>query len=266
MDLSRLDEFTLWLQIRAIERSTAQGYTTGARDYIRFCLQHNIPIDPTPSTLARYVAYTSRFIASGPKYLTGVRHYLIGFYPEFDKSREDPRVKAAIRGSRKVRADPVRRKLPLRTSHLKSFLNTYHTSGKYDDLLFVTILSCGFYGCHRTGELVQKNDKSLFDWKKIIKRASLTFHDGRAQYHLPYHKADPFYRGTDILHTTQLIADPVTLLQKYTALRDSHHGARSALFLCEDGSHPTRSWFDGKFFALLDRSFGGHSLRAGGAT
>ncbi|KAF9523817.1 hypothetical protein CPB83DRAFT_740229, partial [Crepidotus variabilis] len=27
-----------------------------------------------------------------------------------------------------------------------------------------------------------------------------------------------------------------------------------------------RSWFDGKFFALLDRSFGGHSLRAGGAT
>lgn len=44
------------------------------------------------------------------------------------------------------------------------------------------------------------------------------------------------------------------------------HHARSPLFLCQNGSLPTRSWFEKKFFHLLNRDFGGHSPRAGGAT
>ena len=59
------------------------------------------------------------------------------------------------------------------------------------------------------GKLVQKNDQSLFDWRKIIKRASLIFENGCAQYHLLYHKSDPFYRGTDVIFTVQDIANPV---------------------------------------------------------
>jgi hypothetical protein len=110
------------------------------------------------------------------------------------------------------------------------------------------------------------NDSSLRDWRKIIKRASLYFHSGRAGYHLPYHKGDRFFRGTDVLFTSQQIANPVTLLQDYTKRRDAIHGARAALFIRENGSHPTRSWFETKFFAILNRSFGGHSPRAGGAT
>lgn len=73
MDLEKLDELVLYLQVHAIERSTRNNYTTGARDYLRFCRIHNLPLDPTPQTLSRYIAYTSRFIASGPKYLTGAR-------------------------------------------------------------------------------------------------------------------------------------------------------------------------------------------------
>jgi len=66
--------------------------------------------------------------------------------------------------------------------------------------------------------------------------------------------------------TTQTVADPVILLHTYTKLRDSKHGARSPLFLRENGLHPSRSWFDRKFFAVLDHSYGGQSARAGGAT
>jgi hypothetical protein len=128
------------------------------------------------------------------------------------------------------------------------------------------ILVCSFYACHRTGELVQKNEKALLDWRKIIKRSSLRFDGGRASYRLPYHKTDRFYRGTDILFTSHDVVDPVALLHEYTSRRDSLHSAKSALFLREDGSLPTRSWFDSKFFALLDRTYGGHSVRAGGAT
>ena len=36
MDLGSLDSRALTLQVHAIERSTAKGYVTGARDYIPF--------------------------------------------------------------------------------------------------------------------------------------------------------------------------------------------------------------------------------------
>ncbi|KAF5383038.1 hypothetical protein D9615_004923 [Tricholomella constricta] len=266
VDLDDLDRYALHLQVNAIEKSTALGYATGARDYINFCLGAKLPLDPTPLTLSRYIAFTSRHIASGPKYLSGVRHYLRDVFPDFDANRSHPLVQATIRGSKKIRADPVRRKLPLRVVHLVSFLQTARISGSYDDFLFAVILSCCFYGCHRSGELIQRNGKGLFDWRKVIRRSSLTFAGGRAQYHLPYHKSDPFYRGTEILFTAQESADPVSLLREYATRRDRIHGSRPALFLREDGSHPTRSWFDRRFFALLGRDFGGHSPRAGGAT
>ncbi|KAJ7461657.1 hypothetical protein FB451DRAFT_992737, partial [Mycena latifolia] len=227
---------------------------------------HSIPLDPTPQTLSRYIAYTSQFIASGPKYLSGARHFLKDLYPDFEESRASPLVQATIRGSKKARADSIRRKLPLRPAHLETFLQFARCSGTYDDFLFIVLLSCCFYGCHRSGELVLKNDRSLFDWRKIIKRASLIFVENRVQYRLPYHKGDPFYRGTDILFTAQDIANPVILLREYVTRRDVLHGARAALFLREDGSMPTRSWFDRKFFAVLSHEYGGHSARAGAAT
>ena len=127
------------------------------------------------------------------------------------------------------------------------------------------MMSCCFYACHRSGELVLKGKKAV-DWRKIIKRSSLHFSPGYAGYRLPYHKTDPFYRGTDILFSSQRSADPVSLLQDFVTARDKLHGARNALFLCKDGSHPTRAWFDAKLFSFVDRSFGGHSARAGGAT
>ena len=126
-------------------------------------------------------------------------------------------------------------------------------------------MSCCFYGCHRSGELILKGKKDI-DWRKIIKRSSIHFSPGYAGYRLPYHKTDPFFRGTDILFSVQQIADPVSLLHEYIILRDSIHGARKPLFLREDGSHPTRAWFDAKLFSFVDKSFGGHSARAGGAT
>jgi hypothetical protein len=265
LSLKELDARVSHLQSFALERSTVGGYSTGARDYARFCHLHHLPLDPSPQTLSRYIAYSSLSIASGPKYLTGVRHFLRDLYPEFDTNRASPLVQATIRGSKKVRADPICRKQPIRIDHLLSFVSTAHATGAYDDLLFATIVSCCFYGCHRSGELVLKTKKST-DWRKIIKRSSLHFSPGYVGYHLPYHKSDPFYHGTDILFSTQEVADPVGLLRDFVHRRDKIHGARRALFLREDGSHPTRAWFDSKLFSFVDRSFGGHSFRAGGAT
>ena len=168
-------------------------------------------------------------------------------------------------GPRKIHADPICHKFSA-SCNLQTFLLITCSSRCYDDLLFATILSCLFYACHRSGKLVQKNSKDLFDWQKIIKHSSLKFSQGRAQYHPPYHKGDPFYCGTDILFLQQEVADTITLLQEYVDECDSIHNVCLALFLQEDGSHPTRSWFDALFFAVLNWEFGGHSPHAGGAT
>lgn len=123
----------LFLQVHAIEKATVNGYTTGTHDYTRFCTNHLLPIDPTPETMAHYITYTSQFIASGPKYLTGARHFLNNIYPHFNTSCAHPLVKSAICGYKKIPADPVRRKLPLQLHHLTIFLNIAWRSSSYDD-------------------------------------------------------------------------------------------------------------------------------------
>ena len=107
LSLSILDERVRYLQSNAIELSTWKGYSTGARDYINFCLNHCLSLNPTPETLSRYIAYSSIYIASAPKYLTGAHHFLRQLYPDFDSNRAHPFVQATITGSRKVRTDPI---------------------------------------------------------------------------------------------------------------------------------------------------------------
>jgi hypothetical protein len=84
-DLSLLDDRIHLLRVNAIEKSTRKGYTIGARDYIDFGSKRSLPLDPTPQTLYLYIAYTSQFIASAPKYLTGTRHFRIGLLNELNK-------------------------------------------------------------------------------------------------------------------------------------------------------------------------------------
>jgi len=141
MPLSALDKRVYFLQANTTEKSTSGGYTTGAWDYIKFCLSHSIAPDPTPNTLAQYIAFTSKSITSGPKYLTGVCHFLKDLYPDFDTHCSHPLVTVTICSSKKIWGDPVKWKLPLRLCHLETFLKVAQNSRSYNDLLFITILS-----------------------------------------------------------------------------------------------------------------------------
>ncbi|KAF8799121.1 hypothetical protein BYT27DRAFT_7067107, partial [Phlegmacium glaucopus] len=166
LNLTEIDRHASFLQWSSIEKSTLKAYQTGARDYITFCFNHHLSLNPTPLTLSRYIAFSSQSIASAPKYLTGASHFLHHIYPDFNQNRNHPLVLSTIRGSKKICADPVIRKLPLRLSHLTFFYDLAFNSNSYDDFLFITILSCAFYGCHRIGELIVKSDRTLFDWQK----------------------------------------------------------------------------------------------------
>ena len=156
-NLTEIDSYAFFLQHSAIKKSTTKTYKTGAHDYITFCNNHSLSLQPTPLTLSRYITYSSHSIASGPKYLTGASHYLKHLYPKFGDICSHPQVLSTIRGSQKIRADPVTRKLPLCLSHLSIFVRHSLVSLAYDDLLFATIMSCTFYGCHCMGELISSH-------------------------------------------------------------------------------------------------------------
>ncbi|KAF5343176.1 hypothetical protein D9758_017049 [Tetrapyrgos nigripes] len=263
-----IDERVEFLATNAIEATTLGAYGTGARDYVTFCIDHSISLEPTPQTLAHYITYTSQFVTSGPEYLTVAHHFLCDIYPDFVKNCSDPLVQATISGSKKIRADPVKQKLPLCLAHLQAFYDWYLKDPTYDNLLFITILSCISYGCHHAGELVvsnSKSSKSRLGYQKLVKRSSLSFCHHHVQYHLPYHKGDHFYWGSDILLSPKHVADPVSLLHSFVQQHDSLHGAKAPLFLRSDGSLPSRQWFK-SIFSLLNQKYGGHSVRAGCAT
>ena len=114
--LTDIDKQLAFLQANALDRSTIHSYSVGARDYLHFCLTHDLPLHPTPLTLAQYNVYTSCFIASGPRYLSGAWHYLQDLFPEYDSICNHPLVTSTFRGSKKVHADPVWQKQPLWTS------------------------------------------------------------------------------------------------------------------------------------------------------
>jgi len=123
-------------------------------------LTFSLPLTTTPQNLSHYIAYTSKFIASAPKYLTGACHFLQDLYPDFDTNCSHPLVQATICGSKKVCTDPIQRKQPLHTSHLETFLHVACLSKSYDDLLFAMLLSCCFYGCCKQSLGCTKNHLS----------------------------------------------------------------------------------------------------------
>jgi len=132
--------------------------------------------------------------------------------------------------------------------------------------LSLSYLACSTVAIEAENSVPKTPKAAQVDARKYIKRGFLRFTGSRAQYRLPYHKGDRFYRGTDVLLGQQDVADAVHLLRLYITRRDKLYGAKPDLFLREDGSPPTHAWWDKIFFALLNKDSGGHSVRAGAAT
>ncbi|KAG7453267.1 uncharacterized protein BT62DRAFT_880789, partial [Guyanagaster necrorhizus] len=91
---------------------------------------------------------------SCPKYLIGACHFIKDLYPDFNKNKRYLIVQRIIHGSQKMRDDPISQKLPLQVHYLITFSLFVSISESCDNLLFTTILSCCFYGCHWLDELI----------------------------------------------------------------------------------------------------------------
>jgi hypothetical protein len=153
-------------------------------------------------------------------------------------------------------------------SDLLSVINFYYLAApSHDDLLFIAQLITGFFALLRLGEMVFPDNVQIRDWRKVSHRSTVRLSDHRYEFVLPYHKADCFFSGNQVLITKCPDGlDPLLHFNTYLHSRDELHPLHSPLWLREDGTIPTRSWFINRLGLFFGRHIRGQSMCAGGAT
>jgi len=201
-------------------------------------------------------------------YLSGTVQQLGPFYPSVRDIRHSKLVQRTLQGCMKMCALPTQRKQALPISGLLRTVTHYSKSQlSHDDLLFVALLLKGFFSLLRLGEMVFPDDTNIRDWRKISRRRTVSISTDQYSFQLPFHKADRFFAGNEVLVTQQIPeVNPILHFQCYLSSRNSLMPLHSPLWLKGDGSILTRTFFLRHFHFFLGAEFGGQSLRAGGAT
>jgi len=253
-----------------IEPSTLRTYNSALTSYLTFVRAHNLSTTPTEDTLSFYIVYMSHHISprSVTTYLSGIVQQLEPFYPLIRELRNSKLVQRTLQGCLKTCAQPTRRKRALSISDLSTVVAHFQKTMKsHDDLLFLAMLSTGFFSLMRLGEMAFPDDKKIQDWRKISRRRTVVLSDNTYSFQLPFHKADRFFSGNTILVTRgESLIDPINHFTNYLSSRDELMPFHSALWLRANGNIPTRSFFIRKLHFFFDKDIGGQSMRAGGAT
>jgi len=253
----------------AIDLSTKQNYGSALNSYLNFILLHEFPVEPTDDMLSLYTVWTSSYIEprSVDTYLSGICHQLESYFPDVRAARSSPLVKRTLRGCKRMKSSPIHRKRALTLDDLGMVIIYYSKSALHDDILFVAMLLTGFFALLRLGELTLPNDKSIRDWRKIVRRDTVHVRRDSYGFHLPHHKADRYFEGNHIIvRRDQFQHNPLAHFKTYLASRDRLFPLSSPLWITEAGEVPARSFFTSRLGLFFDNSVGGQSMRAGGAT
>ncbi|KIO03782.1 hypothetical protein M404DRAFT_57968, partial [Pisolithus tinctorius Marx 270] len=226
--------------------NTQRTYSSHLNSYLTFCEIHGFPISPTPDTLSFFVVFMSHYIQphSVENYLSGIVSQPEPHFPDVRDIRNSNLVRRTLRGSLCRFARP------------------------YDDLCWLAMLFCGFFGLLCVGELIWPDAVGLRDYTCLSPRSSVSIDQSSFTFCVPQRKSDVRFEGHLICITrSQLPDDPYSIFLRYLAGRDSAFPLHPFLWLCADGSIPTHAWFLSRFRTFFPNpSLGGHSLRSGGAT
>ncbi|GAA5874292.1 hypothetical protein JCM16303_005801 [Sporobolomyces ruberrimus] len=112
-----------------------------------------------------------------------------------------PVIKETIQATLIENPTPTKQAPPLRPEHLSELFGlAFSPNASYNNLLALAIAVPGFGGLMRPGELVAASIWQDRDPRKVVKRKSVLVQSGQAfLFHLPYHKADPFYERSNIV-------------------------------------------------------------------
>jgi hypothetical protein len=201
-------------------------------------------------------------------YLSGIAHQLEDFYPLARVNRNSKLVHRTMQGCMKLYSEPTRRKSPLTTSDLERVISSFNRPNIcHDDLLFVAMLLTGFFALLRLGKMCFPDDARIRDWRKVSRRRTVVVSDLSYKFILPFHKADRFFSGNEVLISPGTWSpDPLPHFKSYLASRDALFPLHSPLWVRETGDVPLRSFFTRRLATFFGREICGQSMRAGGAT
>lgn len=253
----------------AIDLSSWKSYGSALNSYLTFVRIHNFPIDPTEETLSFFVVYMSHHIKpdSVGTYLSGICHLLEPYFPNVREACHSSIVTRTLKGCKRLKGTPIARKRALSLNDLAIIINDLPNVPSHDALLFVTMITSGFFALLRLGEMTFPDDPIIREWRKIVRRSSVGISDVQYEFFLPSHKADRYFEGNRvIIRKQQFQHNPLALFLRYLKSRDSLFPLSSPLWLTSQGEVPTRSFFMRRLRAYFDRGVGGQSMRAGGTT
>ena len=114
----------------------------------------------------------------------------------------------------------------------------------HDDMLFLCMINTGFTGLLRLGEMTVSDTLNLQDSCKVVSRSSLSRVNNEYKFLLPAHKADTTFEGNRV-HIACIInaPDPQPFMKHLITSCDCLFPLHPQLWLCSNGTVPTRSWF-----------------------
>ncbi|KAK0213792.1 hypothetical protein IW262DRAFT_1279546 [Armillaria fumosa] len=182
----------------ALDISSQSTYSSALNSYLTFCSLHGFAIEPTPDTLSFFVVYMSHHIEprSVGTYLSGVVSSLEPHFPNVRAVRNGMLVARTLKGCKRLRSKPIRRKQPISRDHLRTAARKLSPRSAYDDVLFVSMLFVGFYGLLRLGEMTMPDNPSLRNPRKYSRRSSVEWIPQGFAFWLPTHKTDSTFEGS----------------------------------------------------------------------
>ena len=253
----------------SLAEGTVSAYMSALNSYITFCHLHNFTLDPTPDTLSFFVTWLCAHVKPDTvaTYLSGIVNCLETHYPHARTSCRHPLVAKTLAGCRRRFGTPRLRKKPAAAEDISRIAHSLPRPWSFDDITFLTLLLCGFLSVLRLSELTVPDSRPRTDYCKITSRATAHLTTSNFSFILPTHKADQFFEGNKIIIVPRPhLLDPLLIIKAYLSGRDKLFPFHPQLWLASNGQPPRRSWFLQRLHSLGDKAFGGHSLRAGGAT
>ena len=254
---------------QAIDSSTWKNYRLALNSYLNFICLHNLPVKPTINTLSFCTVYMCHYIKpdSVNTYLLGICQQLEPFFENIQELRWSQLIHQTLQGCKWLHGSPIKRKRALTINDLTVVTQHLISSTSHNNLLFMTILLVGFFTLMRLGELTYPDDTKLQNPRKLSPCHSVKMHMGSFEFFLPGHKADQFFKGnTILLHKNNLPCNPAKFFTCYLTSHDHHFPLSPHLWMQEDGSVPTHSFFITQLHHFFEHNIGGQFMQTGGAT